>query len=291
MSARARPPLARRRVLAAVAALTLPGALMSRARAADLAPLVVGVLPNISARVLFANYEPLVTYLQRSTRRMVELTTAPNFREFHQRTLRGDYDLVVTSPNLARLAEVDAGMVGLATYEPGIEALAVTTRAQPIKSVDALRGKKLALANPQSLVALSGLAWLRENGLAEGKDFATVHAPNDDSLGVALRSGESPLAIMSGPEFRNIQPAVRDELEVYNAFARVPGFCVLAKAAERGGRPDLLRTLILAFPASAEGRQFRATTGVEGIRPLADADRAAVEPYVELTRQRLAGPN
>ena len=67
-----------------------------------------------------------------------------------------------------------------------------------------MRGKTLAVANPQSLVVLRGLQWLREQGLQEGRDFKISRAGNDDSLGTLIRSGEAPMAMMSMGEFRQI---------------------------------------------------------------------------------------
>lgn len=251
----------------------------------------IGVLPNISARVLFANYEPFVRYIERTNGRPSELATAPNFKAFHENTVRGDYDLVITAANLGRVAELQGGLVSIAVYEPSIIALAITAKDRPLKSINDLRGKTVALSNPQSLVALAGHGWLRAGGLLEGKDYKTLHTPNDDSLGLALRSGETPLAIMSTPEFRQIGEDVKKDLTIFESFATVPGFFVLTKTKERGGDPEAMKNHLAAFAASKEGQQFFGTTGLKAIRPITDADRASVDPYVDPTRRRLAAPD
>jgi phosphonate transport system substrate-binding protein len=60
-------------------------------------------LPNISARVLLAQYQPMREYLARAMRRPVQVSTAPNWNAFHQRTLGLEYDVVVTAAHLAQL--------------------------------------------------------------------------------------------------------------------------------------------------------------------------------------------
>ena len=43
-------------------------------------------------------------------------------------------------------------------------------------AVQQIKGKSLALANPQSLVALVGLKWLRDQGLQADRDFKITRA-------------------------------------------------------------------------------------------------------------------
>lgn len=275
----------RRTAIAALAAGTLVRPLAALAQAER--PVVLGLLPNVSTRVLFASWQPFVRYMERSAGRKVELATATGFKAHHERTIKGDYDLAVTAANLGRLAEREGAMTAVAICEPPLEAVAVVGRTQPLASLTELRGKRLALANPQSLVALYGLAWLRESGLASGADFEILHVRNDDSLGHALRSGESPLAIMSGTEFHQIDPAIRRELQIFKTFATVPGFFILARPQAKGGNPATARAWMQGFAASNEGREFFQATGQKDIRAITDADRASVERYVEPTRQRL----
>lgn len=101
----------------------------------------IGVLPNVTARVILTNYRPMREYLAEELGRPVEVTTAPDFREFHARTMAGAYDLVVTAANLARVAQLDARLELLAGYDPPIPALLVMRKDSPVGTLDALRGR------------------------------------------------------------------------------------------------------------------------------------------------------
>jgi ABC-type phosphate/phosphonate transport system substrate-binding protein len=94
-------------------------------------------------------------YLAEKLGRTVEIATATDLREFQRRTLEGAYDLVFTAANLALVAEEDGKLAVLGGFEPPIPALFVTRKDTPAPSPEALRDKALALANPQSLVAMS----------------------------------------------------------------------------------------------------------------------------------------
>ena len=249
----------------------------------------IGVLPNVSARVILTSYQPMREYFERELKRGVDIATAPDFRAFAENTRRGDYHLVVTAANLGRVAQVDSNWHPLAIYDPKIPAILVALADNPNASVAQLHGKSLALANPQSLVALAGLEWLGVQGLRPGADFKTVTAANDDSLGAVLRTGEAPLAIMSMGEFRAKPEAMRNTLRVVTEIAKLPGFLVMANPGLPAAELKRLKTLILAFPQTDEGKKFFALSGFANIREVTELELKTLDAFNDSTRQGLGG--
>ena len=249
----------------------------------------VGVLPNVSARLIISAYQPLREHLQRELGGAVEISTARDFRAFHEQTLRGDHHLIVTAPNLGRVAQLDAGWVPLAMYEPGIPAILVAMADNKDNNPAQLRGKSLALANPQSLVALVGLQWLGNKGLVGGQDFKVVLTANDDSLGTVLRSGEAPLAIMSMGEFQAKSEAMRASLRVVQEITRLPGFLVMANPSMSPAQQQRIRALMLAFPQTDEGRRFLSLAGFRGIKEVGEAELKFLDDFNAQTRKGLGG--
>jgi phosphonate transport system substrate-binding protein len=250
-------------------------------------PFTIGVLPNVSARVLFASYQPMREYFERELGQRVEVATAPDFRAFSERLLKGEFQMVVTAPNLGRVAQLDAGWDLLAVYEPRIPALAVAAAENADQSPAQVRGRALALANPQSLVALVALDWLRNQGLQAGTDFKVVVTANDDSLGAVLRSGEAPIAIMSRGELRAKPPEMQARLRVMHEIAQVPGFFVMANPRLDPAARRRLRSLVLGFPATEEGKRFFGLSGFTNIREPSEADLRFLEPFNDITRRAL----
>ncbi len=263
------------------------------AQTADNSPLRLGVLPNFSARVLVANYQPVRQYLERLGGRTVEIQTAPDFRSFNNRTLGGEYDLVVTAAHMGRLAQTQAGFVPVAIYQPAIPALIVMPKAKPSSGIEALRGRRLAVSNPQSLVAMEGLRWLRERGLVVERDYGMVHARNEDSLGHLLLSADAdaPFAMLSGGELRQLPEALRQQLVVFTVFAEVPSFLVLAHPRLGVERIRQVRAQLLQMAGSEEGQRFLDLTGFKGLREPTESELRALDAYADQTRQALgAGP-
>jgi phosphonate transport system substrate-binding protein len=253
------------------------------------APFRIGVLPNVSARLILTSYQPMREYFERELKRGVEIATAQDFRAFAENTRRGDYQLIVTAANLGRVAQADSNWQPLAIYDPKIPAILVARADNPNASVAQLRGKSLALANPQSLVALAGLQWLGSQGLQNGTDFKTVTAANDDSLGAVLGTGEAPLAIMSMGEFRAKTEAMRSTLRIVTEIAKLPGFLVMANPALPAAEQLRLKTLILAFPQTEEGKKFFALSGFANIRDVGEPELKPLDAFNEPTRKGLGG--
>jgi phosphonate transport system substrate-binding protein len=271
------------RALAPLAAAAMAG--LSQAQPAE--PLALGVLPNVSARLIITSYQPMREYLERELKRPVEVVTAPDFRSFSERTFKGEYQLVVTAPNLGRVAQLDAGWEPLAIYEPRISALLVGSADNPNDAPEQVRGKAVALANPQSLVAFVGLQWLRTQGLQPGSDFKVVVTANDDSLGAVIRSGEAPWAIMSMGEFRAKPESLRKTLRIVTEMAKVPGFLVMVNPRMSPAEKQRVKALLLAFPATEDGKRFFGLSGFANIREVADADLSFLDPFNEQTRKGL----
>lgn len=269
------------------AALLLSMACLAAARPAWAQAFQVGVLPNLSPRVLLTNYRPLRDYLSDALGIPVEIATAPDFKTFQARSVAGEYDLVVTAANLGRIAQQDAGLKLIAGFEPPIPALLVTLKAAPASSVDALRGKALAVSNPQSMLVMLGKNWLRQRGLSAGTDYEVVWTRNEDSLAQVLTSGSAPLAMMSAGELRAIRPEIAERLAVMDEFAKLPNFLLLQGRAMTAERAAALTAALMAFPATDLGREFTTLTGVRAIRPVPEKDLEIIDSVTAETREQL----
>ena len=250
-------------------------------------PLQVGVLPNVSTRVILANYQPFQKFFERELGRTVEIATAPNFKAFHQRAMAKEFDIAVTAANLGRLAELDAGLRPIAIYEPPIPGVMVMIKAKPVGDIASLKGRQIAMTNPQSLVALKGVRWLRDQGLEVGRDVAPIHARNEDSLAQLLNSGEAPLALMSMGEFRAIREDIRATLDIWREIVQVPGFLVLLDKPMAPADASAIERAFARFPSSDEGNQFFTLSGFRNIRPVAAAELQSLDDVVDETRRNL----
>ncbi len=254
---------------------------------ADVRPLQLGLLPITSTRMLLRNYQPVQTYLERALRQPVELVTASDFRTFHDNTLQGQYDLVVTASHLGRLAQLDAGWLPLARYAAMHRTLLVMARARPVRQVEALRGRSLAGPDSLTLASTEAQEWLQARGLRAGRDYTFLETPTPTSAAHALINGQSLLAVSSPQGLKNTPEHLRTQLAVYATLPELPSLMWLAHPRLATQLPQLQAVLLGLSDASAEGRAFFEATGYQGLRELQPADLRATEDYMPGLRERL----
>ena len=254
--------------------------------------LVIGVLPNIGAAALMAQYESLKSYLERTGKQKVRIVLPANFKAFLDATMRGEYDLAVAAPHFARVAQLDRGMVPLVMYEPRITALFLAPIDAAVGSGRDMRGKPVAFANPQSLVAMYGQQWLRQQSLEPGKDYEIKGASSDMGVGRLLLSGDAVAAIMSNGEFRALPTDESGRLKIVESFARIPNFIIVGHPRLGAARLALLKTQFKQFTADRDdGQAFLKATGLTGIVDADDVTLRELDPYVALTRRAMGYAN
>ena len=248
---------------------------------------LIGVVPNISARLISTNYQPMADYFEKGLGRKVSVTTGTHFPNFYQRALANEFQIMVTSPNLARVSQADGNWEAVAVFEPGIPGLLVGMAGRQ-NNLEVLRGKKLAVANPQSLVALAGVNWLSSQGFINNRDYEILRIANDDSLGISLRTGEAAFALMSQGEFNAKDVELKKVLTSINTFVTLPGFFIMINAKMENRDKQKMKALILDFPRSAQAKQFFSLTGFTGLQPPTDEQLKFLDSFIDVTRQGLS---
>ena len=247
---------------------------------------LIGVVPNMSARMISTQYQPVADYFEKGLGRKVAVTTGTNFPNFYQRAVANEFQIMVTAPNLARVSQADGNWEAIAVFEPGIPGLLVGM-ADRQNNLEFLREKKLAVANPQSLVALAGMNWLSSQGFVNNRDYEILRIANDDSLGISLRTGEAAFALMSQGEFNSKDTELKKILTPINTFVRLPGFFMMVNANVASGEKQKMTSLILNFQKSEQAKQFFSVTGFTGLQPPTAEQLKFLDSFIEATRQGL----
>ena len=275
----------RRAALLAMLAVLLAAAPVS----AQPTALEIGVLPNISARVLLTQYEPMRKYLERVLGRPVQISTAPNWKVFQERTLAREYDLVVTAAHLGRLAQRDSGYDPLLSYQPYIKGMIAFAKDRPIRNISDLQGQTLVLSNPQSLVTFRGMQWLAENGLHKDHNFKTIDTPTDDSVGNVIVRGDAVAAMLSSGEYRAIPETIKAQIQIFTIFAEVPGFVVMVSPKYKAAQAQAFKDHLRKFASqSEEGKAFFASTGFTGFTDPVAGLMESMDTYAGVTNKSLS---
>ena len=255
--------------------------------AAQETPLVVGLLPTLSPRVLITNYQPFRIYLERQLKRPVEMVTATDFTAFHKSTMAGEYDLVVTAAHLARLAQIEAGYIPLAAYQSVNQALLVTSKADPLKFIKDLRGNKIATLDRVALISLQTKVWLEKQGLYEDKDYQLLKTSSHNSSVYSVLSGESKLAIIAPGGYKMLPSTMQDSIQTLATLPEVPMVMWVAHPRLLQAVPSLRANLLSFSPDLLEGKQFFDSTNYQGMRKITSKEMKSLDPYIPYLKQHL----
>jgi len=250
-------------------------------------PLEIGVFPYLSTRTVLTIHQPLREYLEKAYGRPVQLYTAPDFKTFVERTQHGDYDVVVTAPHFARLAQIEAGYVPLAMHTRELRGLVVVAKQSPYKDIDDLRGKTIAIPNRLAIVSSMSLQLLRNRGLQPGNDFKLLAAASHNSGVLSVQRGEAQAAITEASALQQMPDELKGSMRVLATTDQVPHVMYLAHSRLGAAETGKIKAALLRFAESPEGRAFLENNGFEGLRPVDDADLKRMDPYVKELKHML----
>ncbi len=241
-------------------------------------PLKLGVVPYLSTRALMGFYEPLQKALEAKFGRRVDLVTAPDYTVFHQRTMAGEYDIVVTNPVFARIAQREANFEPVARPTTNLTPLIIVAQASPAKSLEDLNGKTIAITEASATITQIGQQVLRLNGVKDLKFVVTRGHTNSIAF---LQRGEADAAISSATAIKQAVPEARNSVRVIREITSpVPPIIYLAAPGRPGLTAASLRETLFEFAATDSGKRYSEALGHEGFSPISSRDMALLDDYV-----------
>lgn len=264
------------KVLSALLAWTCIGSTAAHA-ARDANVIEFGVFPYISARALIELYEPIRAHIQTEMRRPTFLYTAPSYKTYVEQTRAGTYDIMVTPPHLARLAQRETGYIPLVMFTRELRGIVVVSQDSSIQSVQDLKGKRIVSPNDIALVSIMGSQLLREYGIL-GEGSAPIRDMGSHSNAVlAVKGGEADAALTEPAAVRQMPEALRNSVRVIAQTKRLPHVMILAHPRLGAASVERLRSVLLQFPSTLDGANFLKLSGFEGLRLVDEVDLKAMD--------------
>jgi phosphonate transport system substrate-binding protein len=140
-----------------------------------------------------ARWQPLGVYLGETAGANVEVLTEPSYEAFEKALVDGKYDVANAGPLLCLKARSLYEPIARLERQgsPTYLGIIFTTRTSPIKSLAALKGKKLGLVSERSTSGgLYQLLALMDAGLTPGKDVKLVWLGSHTAVAAAVKEGK-----------------------------------------------------------------------------------------------------
>ena len=255
--------------------------------AAEPPPLQMGILPYLSSERLYENFLPLKDYLETQLKRRVVLNTAPNFKTYFQRAVRGDYDLYFIAPHLALLAEKDYGHKRVSRFSQELSGIVVVRHDSPVQRIQNLRGRTVVSPDELALVAIMGEQMLKENGLEPVKDYRLVRTLSHNNALLTVQRRGADAALVASAVFKQLPAELTQELRILTRTSTSPPVMAMANPRMTEAEYLSIKSIVLAFTRDGAGRKFFAATSFGDMQPITDTDMARLRPYLKITRERL----
>lgn len=254
-------------------------------------PLILGVFPYVSGYSVVSKFTPLRDYLAAELKRPVQVYTAPDFRTFIERTQRGDYDIALTAPHMARLAILEANYAPLATYKATLQTLIVVKKDSPYTRLADLRGKSIAIPDKLALVTFMGTQLLHAENLRENHDYALVATLSHSSAALSVQYGQHDAAIIGSNPFSQLTPEAQVDLRILARSASAPTQYYIAHRRLGSRQLTRLQSLLVAFAQSTPaGQKFIEENHVLGIKASAGDDLKQMDDSVNQIKRLLEKP-
>lgn len=230
--------------------------------------LTFGILPFVSNEQLVVQFSPLMKYLSRKLGVPVRLETAPNFTEFEKRTLMGSYyDILFTAPHFYPPAHDKAGYRLIAAVDsPGMWAVIVVPKKSRIYSVQDLRGKRLAIADPTALATLLVKQYLRRAGINPKTDLTLVTTPSHNASLLSSYHGVTDASALMQPPFSAASEQVRRNMRVIARTESTPHIPISVSAHINQNCSRRLTQLLLNMDTTEPGRRALSHNSFSGFR-------------------------
>ncbi|MDP3687102.1 MAG: phosphate/phosphite/phosphonate ABC transporter substrate-binding protein [Sulfurimicrobium sp.] len=250
----------------------------------------VGLFPNLSTRLLLETYQPMRDFLEHRLGRPVTLFTAPDFNSFVSRTQSGEYDLIVTAPHFARLAQTESGYQPLFSYRNNITAAIVVAKNSRFTDLNTLRGQKIAAPDRIAVVTMLGLKMLRNKGMEANKNYHFHWAGTHGNVALAVLNGEAAAGIIGMLPLKQLPENVSQQLHVLSISPAIDSQMILAHQRVEPGSLRQIREALVQFEKSPAGQEFFRTTSLVGLKPLSIDDLKQLDPYAREVRRMLELP-
>lgn len=249
--------------------------------------LSLGLLPDLTARVLFNQYEPVKQYLTAFARTKVTISSASSWSEFYRRAADHQFDVMVAAPHVARLMQKDLGFVPVASLAPRVEAALVCAKNQNAKQLNFMRGKTIVAANPASLVTVEGEVWLEKQGLRSGDDYISVNVRSADSVGILIERGDAIAGLVSLSDLNSHHPDVIKNLKVVQVYAVLPSLVIVLDPVRSQLSASALSNAFHDFAQSPLAATFKQRSGSQIEGKVSENFASSMDQYLAMTRQML----
>lgn len=218
--------------------------------------LTMGIFPYASTSQLVSHHKNIKKHINKSDTVHLSLVTATDVPTYLNNLKNFKYDLIYSAPHIARFVEKKYGYIRVAMTTHQIRGVLLTGKNSSIHSIDDLKGKKLSMASPKTILHQIMLKQLNANNIHPGKDInlRVVNTHNNAIFDVI--NGESDAAITGIKLWKKLPSRHKQGLRQVSLTDPTTGFIILAKPGTNPSTVNTLKESFLTFNTTLAGKTY-----------------------------------
>lgn len=249
-------------------------------------PLSFGLLPFLSTKMLVKKFEPLISYLETSLNRPINVRSAPDFKTYIERASQGDYDIFLAAPHISAYMEKRFQSRRVSRFKRPLSGYFVVHADSTYLSLSGLRGKRLVTADPLAVITILGEGHLVEKDLDPNNDFVRHFTSHNNAMHLVAQ-GKQDVAVVGVTIFDNMKAPVKKRLRVLDKTSAIPHMMFQTRHDLPDSEHQAISDAMLKFTASGAGKEFFDKVAYADMLPISDQDMQYLDKLAGLLEQKL----
>jgi phosphonate transport system substrate-binding protein len=249
-------------------------------------PIRFGLLPFLTKTTLVRKFDPLIIYLEQTLNRPIEIRSAPNFKIYIERAIKGEYDVFLAAPQISAYMEQEHQSQRISRFTRELKGYFVVHKNAPYKTLADLQGKRFAYPDPLAVVTLLGEETLLEAGLDPDKDFSRHYTSHNNALQLVAK-GEQDIAVVGITIYDNMPEVIKKNLRVLGSTAAIPHQMFHARKGLPKEDVVKISAAMLAFTKDGAGKAFFSQVAFGDMAAITDQQINALGKLVDLLKIKL----
>lgn len=264
--------------------LLLPGsarALNDKAGSENYDTIVIGVAPFMSPLALVKRFAPLRVYLTELLGKRVVIETATLASDFLERSLKGRYDFILTSPTFALKAKESGKYKVLLVQKNKLMGRIVVLNESPIRKLSDLNGKLLGAPPKIGFLGQIVEPYLKKSAHPDKHSIKVIHFRNHIDSILALRDRGIDASFITGfmqqhfvDKGINVREIARTE--------EYPGLTFMSLISRQEKTSEKVKNALIELDQNKKGKWLLKDISLSPFRVMEPDELEQVREYIDV---------
>lgn len=245
---------------------------------------VLGVYPALPISQMEKIFSPMALEIGQAINRRIHFQSSSTFERYAARVAQGEFDIAFLHPfDYVRHAK-KAGYVPIVRKNENLSAIVVVPNGSPLRSVQDLKGKTIAMPPEGSAVSILAKIFLVRAGLNPGQDVTLRYFETHDSALQSILIEDTDAACTCRAVLRYFESKMETKFNVVAESASIPHSLYAVHSRVPDNEMDVIKDVLLNTMLLGVPLDLRKTFVVDGKKPfirVSDSDMDEVRSYLK----------